>query len=184
MIMKVSALSIPDLILLEPRVFSDERGYFFESFNSDVFESATGLSLTFVQDNESMSHKGVLRGLHFQAPPYAQGKLVRVVQGSVYDVAVDIRTNSPHYGRWCGEILSADNKRQLFIPEGFAHGFAVLEDHTIFSYKCTAPYHKASEGCIAWNDPSLNIKWPVHAAVVSEKDKLSAHFFNTFKTPF
>jgi dTDP-4-dehydrorhamnose 3,5-epimerase len=182
--MKITPLEIPALLLIEPSVFEDERGYFFESFNSEAFHQASGLKFNFVQDNESMSHRNVLRGLHFQMPPHAQGKLVRVVKGAVFDVAVDIRPASPHYGKWCGVLLSESNKKQLYIPPGFAHGFAVLENDTIFSYKCTAFYHKSSEICIRWDDPTLNIEWPVEDAIVSPKDLNEAVKFDTFDSPF
>lgn len=182
--MKITPLNIPDILLIEPRVFEDERGYFFESFNLGAFRKATGLSPEFVQDNESLSRKGVLRGLHLQLPPHAQGKLVRVVSGSVFDVAVDLRKSSPHYGKWCGATLSAANKKQLYIPPGFAHGFAVLENHTVFSYKCTGYYKKESEVCIAWNDPAIGIDWPLENPVISEKDSSQAEAFATFDSPF
>lgn len=182
--MKITDLDIPGLLLIEPRVFADERGYFFESFNCDAFAQATGLNLDFVQDNESMSLRGVLRGLHFQLPPHGQGKLVRVVQGAVYDVAVDLRKSSPHFGQCCGVTLSAENKKQLYIPPGFAHGFAVLENNSIFSYKCTARYHKESEVCIKWNDPELNIQWPLQSPVISEKDQNDSIAFRDFVSPF
>lgn len=182
--MKITALNIPGLLLIEPRVFADQRGYFFESFNSAAFAEATGLKVDFVQDNESMSAKGVLRGLHFQTPPHGQGKLVRVVRGAVYDVAVDLRKSSPHYGQSCGVTLSAENKKQLYIPPGFAHGFAVLEDNSIFSYKCTALYHKESEVCLKWNDKDLNIEWPIETAIVSDKDRNDSIAFKEFDSPF
>jgi len=182
--MEVEKLDIPGLLLIKPRIFEDHRGYFFESFNSGSFTALTGLSPVFVQDNESMSHRGVLRGLHLQLPPYAQGKLVRVVRGSVYDVAVDVRTNSETYGSWYGVELSAQNKLQLYIPPGFAHGFAVLENNTIFSYKCTALYHQESERCIKWDDEVLGIEWPLEAPIISEKDLKQGIRFNDFNTPF
>jgi len=182
--MKITPLDIPAVLLIEPRVFEDGRGYFFESFNRAAFQSATGNMLDFVQDNESLSKKGVLRGLHLQRPPHEQGKLVRVVSGSVFDVAVDLRKSSPHYGKWCGATLSATNKKQLFIPPGFAHGFAVLENDTVFSYKCTGYYNQDSEVCLAWNDPDIGIDWPLKNPVVSEKDSLHAGAFATFKSPF
>ena len=140
---------IPDLLIFEPKVFEDARGYFFESYNKNVFEQA-GLPTNFVQDNQSLSQKGVLRGLHFQNNPHAQGKLVRVITGAVFDVAVDIRKGSPTYGQWFGIELNEKNKWMMYIPEGFAHGFATLQDNTVFSYKCTNLYNKASEDCILW----------------------------------
>jgi len=170
--MKATPLSIPDVILLEPKVFGDERGFFFESYNQKAFELATGLSPTFVQDNHSKSTKGVLRGLHYQLPPMAQAKLVRVVQGEVFDVAVDIRKNSPTFGKWVGEILSADNKKQLWIPEGFAHGFVTLSETAEFLYKTTDYYAAEHERCIMWNEPAISIQWPVYVEpVLSAKDQ-------------
>jgi dTDP-4-dehydrorhamnose 3,5-epimerase len=168
--MELVETKLKDVILIKPRVFEDARGYFFESYNRQVFVAA-GLDLDFVQDNQSLSQKGVLRGLHFQNPPHAQGKLVRVITGSVFDVAVDIRKNSPTYGQWFGEELSEKNKWMMYIPPGFAHGFATLRDNTIFSYKCTNFYNKASEDCILWNDPQLNIDWRISDPLLSEKDK-------------
>lgn len=182
--MTATPLSIPDLLLIKPKVFEDERGYFFESFNQEAFEMATGLTTVFVQDNESLSRKGVLRGLHFQAPPHAQAKLVRVVHGAVYDVAVDLRKGSPTYGQWDGALLTAANKHQLYVPEGFAHGFAVMDHDTIFAYKCSGYYHKASEVCIAWNDPAIDINWPVEVPIISQKDREDALAFQTFESPF
>jgi dTDP-4-dehydrorhamnose 3,5-epimerase len=175
--MNATRLAIPDVVLLEPRVFADERGLFFESFSAPVFEAATGLERSFPQDNHSVSRKGVLRGLHYQLPPYAQGKLVRVVRGAAFDVAVDIRRNSPTFGRWAGEVLSADNRRQLWVPEGFAHGFLALADDTEFLYKATALYHPASERSIAWNDPDIGIDWPLDGApVLNGKDAAAPAF--------
>ena len=169
--MKVTALAIPDVLLFEPKVFGDERGFFFESFNQQRFNGATGLDLQFVQDNHSKSAKGVLRGLHYQLPPKAQGKLVRVVAGEVFDVAVDIRKNSPTFGQWVGEILSGDNKRQLWIPPGLAHGFVVLSDSAEFLYKTTDYYAPEMERCIRWDDPDLAIDWPIGGEpVLSGKD--------------
>ena len=157
--MKVTSTAIPDVLLIEPKVFGDERGFFFESFNDRVFREVTGVTLPFVQDNHSKSARGVLRGLHFQTRQ-AQGKLVRVVAGEVFDVAVDIRRDSPTYGQWVGEILSGDNKRQLWVPPGLAHGFLVLSESAEFLYKTTDYYAPAHERCIAWNDPTLAIAWP------------------------
>ncbi len=157
--MKAIPLAIPDVMLIEPKVFGDERGFFFESFNQVRFEEAIGKSVQFVQDNHSRSVKNVLRGLHYQIQQ-SQGKLVRVVQGEVFDVAVDLRKSSKTFGQWVGEILSADNKRQLWIPEGFAHGFVVLSDTAEFLYKTTDYYAPAHERCILWNDPTLRIQWP------------------------
>jgi dTDP-4-dehydrorhamnose 3,5-epimerase len=180
--MKVTPSSIPDCLIIEPQVFGDDRGYFFESWNKERFHT-NGLDMEFVQDNQSMSMKGVLRGLHFQAPPFGQGKLVRVIQGSVLDVAVDIRKGSPYYGQFVLIELSGDNKRMFWIPEGFAHGFVTLEDNTIFSYRCTEVYNQASEGSIRWNDPELNIDWGIDDPVLSEKDG-AAPLFESFNSPF
>jgi dTDP-4-dehydrorhamnose 3,5-epimerase len=157
--MKATALAIPDVLLVEPNVFGDERGFFFESFNQAQFEAKVGRPVQFVQDNHSKSSNGVLRGLHYQIRQ-PQGKLVRVVYGEVFDVAVDLRKTSPSFGQWVGEILSADNKRQLWIPEGFAHGFVVLSDSAEFLYKTTDYYAPSHERCIAWNDASIGIRWP------------------------
>ena len=158
--MKATPLATPDVLLLEPRVFPDDRGWFYESFNARSFAQATGLDVTFVQDNHSRSSRGVLRGLHYQLPPAAQGKLVRAVTGSILDVAVDIRRASPTFGQWVAETLSAGNKHQLWVPAGFAHGFVALEDGTEVLYKTTDFYHKASERSIRWDDPTLAIAWP------------------------
>ena len=157
--MKLTSCAIADVLLIEPRVFGDERGFFFESFNQRAFNLATGLAPSFVQDNHSKSARGVLRGLHYQIHQ-PQGKLVRVVAGEVFDVAVDIRRNSPTFGKWAGEILSADNKRQLWVPPGLAHGFLVLSETAEFLYKTTDYYAPEFERCIAWNDPDLAIVWP------------------------
>jgi len=170
MLMKATPLAIPDVILIEPKVFGDERGFFFESFNQAQFEQAIGKSVQFVQDNHSRSARNVLRGLHYQIQQ-PQGKLVRVVQGEVFDVAVDLRKNSPTFGQWVGEILSADNKRQLWIPEGFAHGFVVLSETAEFLYKTTDYYAPAHERCILWNDATLAIQWPAGIQpILSAKD--------------
>ncbi|EHG6003731.1 dTDP-4-dehydrorhamnose 3,5-epimerase [Escherichia fergusonii] len=169
--MNVIKTEIPDVLIFEPKVFGDERGFFFESFNQKVFEEAVGRKVEFVQDNHSKSSKGVLRGLHYQLEPYAQGKLVRCVVGEVFDVAVDIRKSSPTFGKWVGVNLSAENKRQLWIPEGFAHGFLVLSETAEFLYKTTNYYNPQSDRGIIWNDPSLNIKWPlVEKPILSKKD--------------
>ena len=156
--MKATRLAIPDVVLIEPKVFGDERGFFFESFNQKAFNEATGTNHQFVQDNHSRSSKGVLRGLHYQIQQ-PQGKLVRVAQGAVFDVAVDIRKSSPTFGKWVGEVLSADNHRQLWVPPGFAHGFVVLSDTAEFLYKTTDYYAPAHERCIAWDDATLAIDW-------------------------
>ena len=158
--MKATPTAIPDVLILEPTLFGDPRGFFLESFNQRVFNSITGLDVDFVQDNHSRSAKGVLRGLHYQVQQ-AQGKLVRVVRGAVFDVAVDIRRDSPTFGRWAGAELTADNHRQLWVPPGLAHGFLVLSETADFLYKTTDYYAPAHERCLAWNDPSVNIEWPL-----------------------
>ena len=169
--MKASNLDIQDVVLFEPRVFGDERGFFFESFNQRLFDEAVGRSVTFVQDNHSKSVRGVLRGLHYQLPPHAQGKLVRVVRGEVFDVAVDIRRKSPTFGQWVGATLSAENKRQLWVPEGFAHGFITLSDTAEFIYKTTNFYAPESERAIIWNDPDIGINLPTDLQPqLSDKD--------------
>jgi len=180
--MLVEELELEGLLLIKPNVFKDERGYFFESYNKQKLREL-GLDAEFVQDNESKSAKGVVRGLHFQAPPFAQGKLVRVIKGAVKDVVVDIRKNSPTYGQSCAVVLSEENKYMFYVPPGFAHGFTTLEDDTIFSYKCTQLYNKASEGCILWSDPSLGIDWGTDKPIVSDKDKVG-ELFDAFETPF
>ncbi|ELH6564964.1 dTDP-4-dehydrorhamnose 3,5-epimerase, partial [Escherichia coli] len=171
--MNVIETEIPDVLIFEPKVFGDERGFFFESFNQKVFEEAVGRKVNFVQDNHSRSVKGVLRGLHFQIKPYSQAKLVRCVKGEVYDVAVDIRPESSTYCKWVGVFLSAQNKKQLWIPEGFAHGFVVVSDEAEFLYKTTNYYMPSAEGCIRWDDPALNIDWPMktNELILSDKDK-------------
>lgn len=175
--MKAVRLAIPDVILLEPKVFGDERGFFFESYNRHAFLDATGLDVGFVQDNHSRSTRGVLRGLHYQLPPKAQGKLVRVVVGEVFDVAVDIRKGSPTFGKWVGEMLSAENKRQMWIPPGFAHGFLTLSDAAEFLYKTTDYYSPEHERCVRWDDPLLAIEWPQGVKpLLSAKDANGARF--------
>jgi dTDP-4-dehydrorhamnose 3,5-epimerase len=159
--MIITPTAIPDVLIIEPKVFGDERGFFFESFNQKAFNEAVGREITFVQDNHSKSAKNVLRGLHYQLPPKAQGKLVRVVQGEVFDVAVDIRKGSETYGQWVGEVLSAENKKQLWIPAGFAHGFVTLSDTAEFLYKTTDYYAPEYERSLLWCDPELGILWPV-----------------------
>ena len=175
--MKVTPTAIPDVLLIEPKVFGDERGFFFESFNQKCFQEAADLEPTFVQDNHSRSVKNVLRGLHYQLAPKAQGKLVRVVEGEVFDVAVDLRKNSKTFGQWVGQILSAENKLQLWIPPGFAHGFAVLSESAEFLYKTTDYYAPDLERCIAWNDPTIGIRWPEGLQPqLSAKDQLGVPF--------
>lgn len=180
--MEIIKTRLKNLVILKPKVFADERGYFFESYNQKLFQGA-GLNLNFVQDNQSLSQQGVLRGLHFQNQPHAQGKLVRVITGAVYDVAVDIRKDSPTYGEWFGVELTEDNKWMMYVPEGFAHGFLTLKNNTIFSYKCTNFYNKESEDCILWNDPDLNIEWKVKDPILSAKD-LEGKLFKDFVSLF
>ena len=172
--MKVTPLNIPDVKLIEPDVFEDERGFFFESFNQQKFNEAIGLDVTFVQDNHSKSKKGVLRGLHYQDEPFAQGKLVRVICGEVFDVAVDIRKDSTTYGQWVSEILSGDNKKQLWIPEGFAHGFVTLSDQAELLYKATNFYNKDLDKSIHWKKNEFNIQWPkINTPIITSiKDSL------------
>ncbi len=169
--MKAVPTSLPDVLVVEPDVHGDARGFFFESFNRRALEAAVGRPLDFVQDNHSLSARGVLRGLHYQLP-HPQGKLVRVVRGEVFDVAVDLRRGSPSFGRWVGEVLSAENRRQLWIPEGFAHGFLVLSAEAEFLYKTTDYWHREAERCIRWDDPAIGIAWPLQGAapLVSAKD--------------
>lgn len=173
--MEILTTEIPGLLIIKPDVFADDRGYFFESYNKSRFTEA-GINVDFVQDNESKSAKNVLRGLHFQRMPFAQGKLVRVIRGAVLDVAVDIRKESPTFGKWNAIQLTEQNKLMYWIPEGFAHGFLTLEDDTIFTYKCTGVYHKPSESSILWNDPELGIKWAVEDPILSPKDKNAPTF--------
>ncbi len=179
--MKIEETSLKDALVITPVVYTDDRGYFLESYNKSKLENS--LQVEFVQDNESLSQKDVLRGLHFQKPPYAQDKLVRVILGSVLDVIVDLRNGSATYGKHYKIILSAENKKQLFVPKGFAHGFLVLEDHTIFSYKCSNYYHQASEVSLDWNDTHFGIDWGIDNPNLSEKDKNAQNFAN-FTTPF
>lgn len=181
--MKLIETKIKDLYILDPRVFGDDRGYFFESFNSQTFQELIGEEVEFVQDNQSMSGENIVRGLHFQNPPFAQGKLVRVIKGEVIDVAVDIRKDSPTYGEHVSIRLSGENNRMFWIPPGFAHGFSSLEEGTIFSYKCTNYYSKESEGSVAWDDPELNINWGVENPIISEKDQESP-LFRDLKSKF
>jgi dTDP-4-dehydrorhamnose 3,5-epimerase len=180
--MTVDRFEIEGLLLIKPAVFSDERGLFYETYSSNKY-SACGIPASFGQDNESISKKNVLRGLHFQSPPHDQGKLVRVIKGAVIDVAVDIRKQSPTYGKYIMVELTEENKHQFWIPSGFAHGFLSLADETIFSYKCTNLYNKESESGLLWNDKDLNIQWNIENPIVSEKD---VHFdpFSSFNSPF
>ena len=181
--MKAIKTKIKDLLILEPDVFGDDRGYFFESFNNDLFNTLAGKEVNFVQDNQSMSGANIVSGLHFQNPPFAQGKLVRVIKGEVVDVAVDIRMDSPTYGEHVSVRLSEENKLMFWIPPGFAHGFSSLKEGTIFSYKCTNYYNKESEGSLAWDDTDLGINWEVENPIISEKDKNSVAF-NELKSQF
>ena len=180
--MKIIKTPLEGLLVIKPIIFGDDRGYFFESWSKESF-SKVGLDLDFVQDNQSLSSKGVLRGLHFQNPPYAQGKLVRVIKGAVLDVTVDIRKDSPTYGQHFSVELSEENKTILWIPPGFAHGFLTMEDNTIFTYKCTGAYNKDSEEALLWNDEELNINWKIKDPLVSEKD-LAAGNFQDFVSKF
>ncbi len=182
--MKTVTTEIDGLIIIEPAVWSDSRGYFFESFQSERYEKA-GIDASFVQDNEAFSSKGVLRGLHYQLPPFAQDKLVRVISGSIIDIAVDIRTDSPTYGKYCSVMLSSENKKQFFVPGGFAHGYICLTDDVIFAYKCSNYYSKDHEGGIRYDDPTIGIDWQfeLDAAVISEKDLILPNFGEHRKWP-
>ena len=179
--MEIQQTPFEGLLIIQPKVYKDARGYFMESYNQQLWGDALGVN--FVQDNESLSQKGVLRGLHFQHPPFAQAKLVRVITGSVLDVVVDLRKNSVTYGQHFKMLLTAENKEQLFIPKGFAHGFLTLEDNTLFSYKCSDYYHPESEDALLWNDTTLGIDWQIADPLLSEKDKVSK-IFATFNSPF
>ena len=183
--MNVIQTYIDGVVIIEPKVFGDNRGYFFESYNDREFKEKTGYDIVFVQDNESKSRYGVVRGLHFQMPPFAQSKLVRVVKGAALDVAVDIRKGSPTYGQHVSVEITEENHRQVFIPKGFAHGFSVLSEEVIFQYRCDAFYNPQSEGALAWDDPDLNIDWkvPSDQVLLSEKDLHHTQFKN-FETPF
>ena len=181
--MKIETTHIEGLLVITPTIFKDDRGYFFESFNNRTFKNHTSSLIDFVQDNQSKSEKNVLRGLHFQNPPFDQGKLVRVIEGSVLDIAVDIRKNSSTYGQHFKIILDTQKHQILWIPSGFAHGFVSLEDDTIFSYKCTNYYHKDSEGCILYNDSAIAIDWEVQNPILSKKDKIGENF-STFVSQF
>ena len=170
--MKITPTSLPEVLIVEPKVFGDARGFFTESWNEVAFNAAVGYDVRFVQDNHSRSGRGVLRGLHYQLPPHAQGKLVRVVSGAVFDVAVDMRKSSPNFGRWEGVELTAENHKQLWIPPGFAHGFLVLSETADFLYKTTDTYAPQAEGCVRWDDPAIDIQWPATgvAPLLAEKD--------------
>ncbi len=170
--MKIISLAIPDVKLIEPDVFGDNRGFFMETYRADLFKEA-GIPTNFVQDNMSSSRKGVLRGLHFQKNPYSQGKLVRVVRGEVFDVAVDLRKGSPYFGKWVGDLLSEENKKSLYVPQGFAHGFCVVSEEAVFHYKCTEFYHPEAEGGLRYDDPTVNVEWPLPdlPKITSPKDE-------------
>lgn len=176
--MKIEKTEFKDLLIIQPPIFRDERGYFFESFNESKFRVETGLNITFVQDNQSMSAKGVLRGLHLQTPPKSQAKLIQVIKGAIMDVVVDIRTTQPTFGQHYKILLSSENKTQFYIPEGFAHGFVALEDETIISYKCSNYYSSENDRSILWNDPDLNIDWGVDNPIISQKDQNGIPFKN------
>jgi dTDP-4-dehydrorhamnose 3,5-epimerase len=180
--MEIKEERIKGLFSIQPKVFGDDRGYFLESFSEKKYEAFLG-NIKFVQDNQSLSAKGVLRGLHFQNPPFDQGKLVQVIKGSALDIAVDIRKKSPTYGEYVSVLLTEKDKNQFWIPPGFAHGFCALEDNTIFSYKCTNYYSPENESCILWNDKTLNIDWTIENPIISEKDKKGIEFLN-FESPF
>jgi dTDP-4-dehydrorhamnose 3,5-epimerase len=180
--MQIQTTPIEGLLIIQPQVFEDPRGYFYESYNKQKFTEA-GIDFEFIQDNQSLSQKGIIRGLHFQAPPFEQGKLVRVIQGAVNDVVVDIRKNSKTFGQHFLINLTAENRTMFFIPPGFAHGFETLEDDTIFLYKCTNVYNKESEGGLLWNDPFLNISWQNNDPLISDKDKILPTFENLI-SPF
>jgi dTDP-4-dehydrorhamnose 3,5-epimerase len=170
-LLKITPTALPEVLVVEPRVFGDARGFFTESWNEQRFNEAVGYPVRFVQDNHSRSARGVLRGLHFQLPPHAQGKLVRCVSGAVFDVAVDMRKSSPNFGRWEGVELSAENQRQLWIPPGFAHGFVVLSETADFLYKTTDYYAPQAEGCVRWDDPTIGIQWPDFGGAPTLADK-------------
>jgi len=180
--LEVKETNIKDLLVIQPRVFGDHRGYFFESFRKDAMLKH-GINHDFVQDNLSLSKKNILRGIHFQKPPFEQGKLVQVIKGAVLDVAVDLRKGSATYGKHFKIELNEQNKTMFWVPPGFGHGFLTLEDDTVFAYKCTNYYHAESEGGILWNSPSLNIDWGIENPILSEKDELATSF-NNFETPF
>jgi dTDP-4-dehydrorhamnose 3,5-epimerase len=180
--MQIQTTPIEGLLIIQPQIFEDPRGYFYESYNKQKFSEA-GIDFEFIQDNQSLSQKGIIRGLHFQAPPFEQGKLVRVIQGAVNDVVVDIRKNSKTFGQHFSINLTAENRTMFFIPPGFAHGFETLEDDTVFLYKCTNVYNKESEGGLLWNDPFLNINWQNNNPLISDKDKILPTFENLI-SPF
>lgn len=180
--MNVKRLDIPEIIILEPKIFTDDRGFFYESFHADSFSQVIGRNIEFVQDNHSMSYRNVLRGMHYQISPKQQAKIVRVVSGEIFDVAVDIRPSSPTFGKWVGEILSSENRKQMWIPEGFAHGFLTLSETAEIAYKVTDYYAPELERCIQWNDNDINIKWPLSPMdkpILSQKDKAGVSLANS-----
>jgi len=179
--MQIEKTSFEGLLLITPDVYKDDRGYFMESYKQSEYKKTTGI--TFVQDNESLSQKNVIRGLHFQKPPFAQAKLIRVIKGSILDVVVDLRKDSKTFGKHFKHVLSEENKKQLYIPEGFAHGFLSLEDHTVILYKCSEYYHKESEDALLWNDETLGINWETDKPILTEKDR-NAKKFSIFESPF
>ncbi len=175
--MRATPADIPEIVVLEPKIFNDDRGFFFESFNKKTFKNITGVNIDFVQDNHSKSVQGVIRGLHYQLPPKAQSKLIRVIRGEIFDVAVDVRKSSPTFGQWRGFYLSESNKKQLFLPEGFAHGFLTLSKTAELLYKCSEYYDPECERCIIWNDPDINVDWPISVEpLLSIKDRLGLVF--------
>jgi dTDP-4-dehydrorhamnose 3,5-epimerase len=178
---KVISTDIPDVLIVEPKVFGDDRGCFYESFNLNAWEDATGLTTNFIQDNHSRSDKGVLRGLHYQLPPAAQAKLVRCVVGEIFDVAVDVRRSSPTFGKWVGILLSAENKRQVWLPQGFAHGFLTLSNTAEILYKTTEYYHPECDMSLAWNDPDVGILWPMQGQPILSKKDVDAPFLAALK---
>lgn len=180
--MTIKKTDLEGVLIIQPDVFEDDRGYFFEAFNVVKYREF-GLPVDFVQDNESKSKKNVLRGLHFQKPPFAQGKLIRVIQGKIFDVAVDIRKGSKTYGKWTSALLSSENKTVFWVPEGFAHGFVTLAEENIVLYKCTKSYNKESEGSIRWNDPDINVQWNINNPLLSPKDTVSP-LLKDFVSPF
>lgn len=183
--MEVIKTAIEGVLIIEPKIWGDDRGYFFESYSAREFAEKTGLNITFVQDNESKSRYGVLRGLHFQLPPYTQSKLVRCVKGRVLDIAVDIRKGSPTYGKWVSCELTEDNHRQFFVPKGMAHGFCVLSEEAVFQYKCDDFYHPEAEGGIAWDDPDIAVQWPLPSEDISLSERDKHHpSFKEFISPF
>jgi dTDP-4-dehydrorhamnose 3,5-epimerase len=178
--MKFIKTDLPEVIVIEPNVFGDNRGYFLETYRKDLFFQ-NGIKVDFIQDNFSFSKKNILRGIHFQEEPYSQDKLVRLVEGEVFDVAVDLRRNSPNFGKWVAEHISEENKKMMFVPKGFGHGFCVISEQVKFEYKCSAYYNPESERTILWDDPTLSIKWPITNPILSNKDEIAPTFKDFFK---